>query len=84
MGPCPLPQHQPLGGVYTYIILSIYIVYTNLKDIHGISQKYTIYIPSIYNVYTEHILCINVVYTKDIPYSIYHEYKRGIYKGYTI
>ena len=47
MGPCPPPQHQPQDGVYTLIILCIYNVYT--KDVHCISQKYTIYI---YQVYT--------------------------------
>ncbi len=36
MGPCPPPQHQPPGGVYTHIILCIYNVYT--KYIHCISQ----------------------------------------------
>ncbi len=67
MGPCPPPQHQPPGGVYTHIIhvytmyiQSIYIVYP---------KKYTIYIPSIYNVYTKYIQCINVVYS-----SIYQGY----------
>ena len=69
MGPCPPPQHQPPGGVYRHILLCIHKLYT--KDIHCISQKYIIYIPSIYNVYTEHILCINKVYS-------------SIYKGYTL
>jgi hypothetical protein len=61
MGPCPPPQHQPPGGVYTHIILCIYIVYP--KNIHYIFQKYTLHIQSIYNVYTMYILCINLVYT---------------------
>jgi hypothetical protein len=61
MGPCPPPQHQPPGGVYTHIILCIYNVYT--EDIQCIYQKYIIYIPSIYNVYAEHILYIYLVYT---------------------
>ncbi len=50
MGPCPPPQDQPPGGVYTHIVLCIYNVYT--KVIH---HKYTKYIPSIYIVYTEDI-----------------------------
>ena len=50
MGPCPPPQHQPPGGEYACIILCIYNVYT--EHIHCISEKYTIYIPSIYSVYT--------------------------------
>ncbi len=61
MGPCPPPQHQPPGGVYTHIILNIYNVQT--KDVHCISLKYTIYIPSIYMVYTEDIQYIYLVYT---------------------
>ncbi len=61
MGPCPPLQHQPPGGVYTHIIICIYNLYT--KDIHSISQNYIIFIPSVYNVYTEHILYIYLVYT---------------------
>ncbi len=49
---------------------------------HCISQKCIIYIPSIYNVYTSHVLYIYTwyiqVYTKDKPYSIYHEYSWNI------
>ena len=55
MGPCPPPQHQPQGGVYTHIIQvytmyiqSIYIVYP--KNILYIFQVYTMYILSIYYV----------------------------------
>jgi hypothetical protein len=64
MGPCPPPQHQPLGGVYTHITLRIYNGYT--KDIHSISQKYTIYIyiyTHTHQVYTLHILRIYNLYT---------------------
>ena len=68
MGPCHPPQHQPSGGEYTYTILCIYPGYTMY-----ISHKYTIYVPSIYHGYTKHIQCIDVVYTKDIPYSIFNE-----------
>ncbi len=63
MGPCPPPQYQPPDGVYTHIILCTYNVYA--KNKHCISQKYTIYIPSIYNVYTIYILGICDVYTED-------------------
>jgi hypothetical protein len=63
MGPCPPPQHQPPGGVYTHII-HVYTMYIQ-------SIFIVLYIPSIYNVYTKHILCINKVYS-------------SIYKGYTI
>ncbi len=55
MGPCPPPQHQPPGGVYTHIIhvytmhiQCIYIVYP--KNIQYIYQVYTINIQGIYNV----------------------------------
>ena len=55
MGPCPPPQHQPPGGVYTHIIhvytmyiQSIYIVYP--KNIQYIYQVYTMNIQGIYNV----------------------------------
>jgi hypothetical protein len=55
MGPCPPPQHQPPGGVYTHIIhvytmyiQSIYNVYP--KNIRYIYQVYTMYILSIYYV----------------------------------
>ncbi len=72
MGPCPPPQHQPPGGVYTHIILCIYKVY--IKDMHCISKKYTIYIPSIYNVYTKHTLCIKLglyKYLRRINHIVY-------------
>jgi hypothetical protein len=45
MRPCPPPQHQQPGGVYNL----------HTKDIHCISQIYTIYIASIYMVYTDDI-----------------------------
>ncbi len=61
IGPCPPPQHQPLDGVYTHIILCVYHVYT--KNIHCISQKYTVYIQSIYLEYTKDILYVYLVYT---------------------
>ena len=68
MGPCPLQQYQPPDGVYTHIIIYIYNVYA--KDIHCISQKYTIYIYTkyiqcTYKEYTIYILGICNVYTKD-------------------
>ncbi len=69
MGPCPPPQHQPPGGVYTHII-HVYTMY--IQSIYIVYPKnilYTIYRPG--KVYTEHIPCINVVYS-------------SIYKGYTI
>ena len=63
MGPCPHPQHHPPDGVHMHIILCIYHVYT--KDIHCISQKYTIYIyqvqvyiQRIYKIYTWFMQCI--------------------------
>jgi hypothetical protein len=61
MGPCPPPQHQPPGGVYTHIILCIYNVCT--MYINCISQKYTIYIQYIYLIYTKDIQYIYLVYT---------------------
>ncbi len=55
MGPCPPPQHQLPGGVYTHIIHvytmyipSIYIAYP--KNILYIYQVYTMYLLSMYYV----------------------------------
>ncbi len=61
IGPCPPPQHQPLDGVYTHIILCIYQVYT--KDKNCIFQKNTVYKQSIYLKYTKDIQYIYLVYT---------------------
>ncbi len=87
MGPCPPPQHQPPGGVlhilyyvYTMYIQSICIVYRKIYYI------YTKYIPSVFWAYTMYKQGIYNVYTKDIPYSIFHEYSwyiTGILKRYT-
>ncbi len=65
MGPCPPPQRQPPGGVYTHIIPCIYNVYT--KNKHCISQKYTLFIPSILLVNTEDIQYIYLLYIMYIP-----------------
>ena len=67
-------NHQVSNSVtltYRWYIPGIYQVYTNVGDIHGIYQGYTLYLLGIYQVYTLALVYTWYIVGKYLVYTVY-------------